>query len=74
MNSCERRTFLNETLGMREASASASLWSSAMSGFLTRYSPLICFITSSESMTNSASVSPSSTTLEIAAMRPRYSA
>ncbi len=36
MNSWDLRTFLNETLGMRDARAFASEWRAAMSGFFTR--------------------------------------
>ncbi len=74
MNSWERLTFLNEVLGISDARDSASEWSATMSGFFTRYTPFICLMTSSESITNSASSSPSSMTLDIAAIRPRYSA
>ena len=45
-----------------------------MSGFFTLYSPVICLMTSCESMTNSASSAPSSTALFMAAMSPLYSA
>ncbi len=74
MNSSERRTFLKETWGISDDSAFASSYRAFISGDLTLYSPLICRMTSCESMTNSAVSSPSSMTLEIPAMSPRYSA
>ena len=74
MYSSDLRTFRNLTLGISEDSAFASSWSALMSGDFTLYSPLICFMTSSESITNSASEAPSSMTFDIAEISPRYSA
>lgn len=72
--SSDLRTFLYVTLGIMDASATASEWSSAMSLFFTLYSPLICLMTSWESMTNSASSAPSSIAFDIPDISPRYSA
>lgn len=74
MYSSERRTFLKETRGISDESATASSWRTFMSGDFTRYSPRIWRITSCESITNSALSSFSSSTFVMAAMRPRYSA
>ncbi len=74
MSSSDRRTFLKDTFRMSDDSATASSCRAFISGDFTRYSPRIWRMTSWESMTNSAAFSPSSTTFEMAAMSPRYSA
>lgn len=74
MYSSDLRTFLNSTLGIIDDSATASSCNSLISGDFTLYCPVICLMTSWESMTNSASVPPNSRILEMPAINPRYSA
>ncbi len=74
MSSSDLRTFLKDTSGISDANARASSWRGIMSGDLTLYWPVICLMTSWESITNSAFLPPSSRTLDIPAMSPRYSA